>query len=88
MHRVDLVFLTNVLFCCFFFSMCVCRFFHAITGAGLQGAPGVHAKWQRLNFFCILLHFSFRQVLSCQSKLHEGMICFYKAKEDLCVSLR
>lgn len=30
----------------------------------------------------------FWQALSCRSKLHEGMICFYQAKEDLCVSLR
>lgn len=42
-----------------------------------------------LNELLLLLYFLlFWQTLSCRSKIQEGMIYFYQAKEDLCVSLR
>lgn len=40
--------------------------------------------WMTSALNCIY----FWQTLSCQIKLQEGMICFYRAKEDLCASLR
>lgn len=57
------------------------------TGPGIQSRPVYHAmeihntKWQMLNDFCILLHFSFWQA-------RDDLGFFFQAKEDLCVSIR